>query len=546
MPNKLYPKILFLFILLATSLFAWHYPSFKLTESNEAVNRVIESIGEISQSPHSFRNPAERERIANYLSNSLKYYDLKPEVYIYDSIKTRIGTYVTAKNIFVRIEPEQMSDTTSYLTLIAHYDSTGKPSPRDSTLYSYGAADNGYGVGIILELLNQAISYRSEWKQGLCILFTDLEEEYTAGMKKAVSDNYEIFESVGLAINIDARGTKGPALLFETSPGNKPLLDLYENAQFPYSYSLTTLVYQFMPNYTDFGCIRDSIPGMSFAVIDNLDKYHTELDNLHAISPESIGHYLLQISPMVKKFLTAEKYRQRAMFQADENQLYFTAPYWGIIRVTDYTWGIINWSTFILFLFVLFLSIKKHKVRIGSLLLKTAGMLILGLGLLAGGTLVAWLIAKIQGEPFHITHTTYIKYDIQIAIVFILLITIVGYNHWRGKNPSILKEEWNLALITFLSIEAFISYLIIKDNFFFLIPSLTGVLFLIIRFLNKKWILFIMPIPVLLIEIAFLKQLYYALTIGALGIISLIAVPACLLICLMYDKATTASRTLSE
>jgi Zn-dependent M28 family amino/carboxypeptidase len=53
--------------------------------------------------------------------------------------------------------------------------------PRD-TVWSYGAADDGYGIGVILETVSLALKNRTEWKQGIKVLFTDAEEPGMKGM----------------------------------------------------------------------------------------------------------------------------------------------------------------------------------------------------------------------------------------------------------------------------------------------------------------------------------------------------------------------------
>ena len=91
--------------------------------------------------------------------------------------------------------------------------------PKQDTVWSYGAADDGYGVGVILETVSQALKQRSDWKQGVKVLFTDAEEVGMMGMTAIWENNREVFDNVGLMINIEARGPGVPALLIDTCPG---------------------------------------------------------------------------------------------------------------------------------------------------------------------------------------------------------------------------------------------------------------------------------------------------------------------------------------
>ena len=153
--------------------------------------------------------------------------------------------------------------------LVAHYDSRYHNIVRGDTVYSYGAADDGYGLGVILESVNIALKYRPQWNQGVKVLFTDSEEHELDGMYNAVTNNYELFDNVNFVINIEARGVKGDALLFETSKNNASIMELYSNAKYKRGFSLTSFVYNILPNFTDFNHVKDSIPGVNFAVIDN-------------------------------------------------------------------------------------------------------------------------------------------------------------------------------------------------------------------------------------------------------------------------------------
>ena len=136
--------------------------------------------------------------------------------------------------------------------LVAHYDSRYSQIMPKDTVWSYGAADDGYGLAVALETVGRLLRERDLWKRGVKVLFTDAEEVGMMGMSAIYANDREVFDNVGLMINLEARGTYGPVLLFETSPGNSRLMELYsEAARFKYTYSLTTVVYGFMPNFTD-------------------------------------------------------------------------------------------------------------------------------------------------------------------------------------------------------------------------------------------------------------------------------------------------------
>jgi Zn-dependent M28 family amino/carboxypeptidase len=213
-----------------------------------------------------------------------------------------------AVNILAEFASPKSQEATK-LMFIAHYDSRySQPVPPRDTVWSYGAADDGYGIGVTLETLNLALKYRDKWQQGVKVLFTDAEEVGMMGMKAMWEQNREQFDDVGFVINLEARGPNGPALLFETSAGNERIMELYDQrALSPFTYSLTTVVYSFMPNFTDFTIIKDTLPGVNFSTIADINHYHTDLDNLDNINPKSIQHYGAQVVPMVEQYLCDPK-----------------------------------------------------------------------------------------------------------------------------------------------------------------------------------------------------------------------------------------------
>ena len=105
------------------------------------------------------------------------------------------GIPIDITNIFAQVDPvikDPDHPGPSYLMLIAHYDSRYPQKVLDKTVLSYGAADDGYGCGVALECLRQALRYRGEWRQGIKILLTEFEEWKLAGINSALEHNPEI------------------------------------------------------------------------------------------------------------------------------------------------------------------------------------------------------------------------------------------------------------------------------------------------------------------------------------------------------------------
>lgn len=299
--------------------------------------RVARDIEVISREPHSVAHPVEREKVREYIVGRLE--DLGAEVhrYQFDSVPgppVLGGYYFDAVNLVADFAPLSPEKEVTYLMLTAHYDSRHINHLPDGPSVSFGAADDGYGVGVILETVSCLLEHRGQWKQGVRILFTDAEETKMIGMKMMWEHKRDVFKDVGLIINVEARGPWGPALMFETSPGNERIMDLYaSSARYPYTYSLTNVVYEFLPNLTDFTIVKDEVPGLNFSTVADYNHYHTSLDNFSNISERSIQHYGEQILPATLNYLRNPEYADKDYFKAESSTVNFSIPVLGLFNV---------------------------------------------------------------------------------------------------------------------------------------------------------------------------------------------------------------------
>ena len=92
------------------------------------------------------------------------------------------------------------------LLLAAHYDST-----RDGP----GAADDGASVAAILETL-RALKSQPALQNDLICIFTDGEEAGLLGAEAFVAE-HPWAKEIGLVLNFEYRGNRGPFFMFETS-----------------------------------------------------------------------------------------------------------------------------------------------------------------------------------------------------------------------------------------------------------------------------------------------------------------------------------------
>ena len=124
------------------------------------------------------------------------------------------------------------------------------------------------------------------------VLFTDGEEDGLLGAEAFVH-GHPWAKNAGLVLNFEARGDRGPSLLFETSANNAGLVDAVGRyTPHPMGSSFFYALYKLLPNDTDFTVLRPSgVPGLNFAFGEGLDAYHSPLDTPEHLSLGSLQHH---------------------------------------------------------------------------------------------------------------------------------------------------------------------------------------------------------------------------------------------------------------
>jgi len=493
-----------------------------------SAERVAADIRYISKEPHSIEHPQARDDVRNYLADRLSDMGLEPRYCHYDSVINRFGEPMNIANLYTSVEP-LYGAADSYILLIAHIDSRFKTRVRGKEVYSYGAADDGYGLAVILELLNNVLESRKEWKQGVKVLYTDSEESDLEGMKNALEYDSHIFHKVNLVINIEARGVRGPALLFETSSGNSELISLYKAAEYPYTYSMTSVIYNILPNYTDFSCLKESIPGLNFSVIDNLNYYHTDLDNYDNISLRSIQHYGEQILPILKSYLEGSLYGDSRAFISTEDLHFFTVPHIGLFTLKSKTLLLLQYITLVITLLLIFLYTMQRRVLLKNILkILFVNILVIVSGALSGYG-ISYLLALITGQEFNLVKLTYIKGE-YIIISLILLLCYVAYAFVYKVSMRKKKACSHLDLLSsgtlLLVVLSLVSYYAIGDNTLFFVPAAISTIALLFNMFSfSTYTNYVGWTLILLYLLPLSYCLVVAITIGALAVF----IPLCLL-----------------
>ena len=570
--NRFRPFILVAAVVLTAfvSYGLWTLPKAKpAAHDGFSAERVVRDIEVISREHHSVAHPQERARVREYLMQRLQEMGADTvKVFRYDSLTGPQNKHVVytfdAYDVLAEFAPLKDSEDATYLMMVAHYDSRySQPMPKD-TVWSYGAADDGYGVGVILETVSQLLKQRQDWFQGVKVLFTDAEEVGMMGMKALWENDREVFDNVGFMINIEARGPYGPALLFEACPGNEKVMQLYEDAAaYPYTYSLTTVVYGFMPNFTDFTIVKDEIPGLNFSTIADVNHYHTDLDNFSNVNPASIQHYGAQVLPIAGKYLTSEEFSATDALKAEDDTVNFTIPALGLFNFSKTGYTIFNVAIFLVFLIGFALEGVRGRLKAAKVFRQSCLVLISSVAVLAVGELVAYLCAYVSGavfKPFGIVQG--IPFDnaaMIVSVAVMAVISILVYVVFRNRTVRAASGSMRasaainaarhyagnslygtMSLMFVLSLALLLS---IGENLMFFIPLVcASVAMVMYRLLPVRvWLLAAMVL-ILLHAFSFLYALSMALTIGALGAVMMIAFIDIMLLIPLADLYTMPER----
>lgn len=241
--------------------------------------RALEHVRVIAQEPRPLGSPA-HTRAREYILERLRALGLDPQVQTATGESSWRRSFGTVHNVLARL-PGTGGGGGGAVLLMAHYDSV----PAGP-----GASDDAAGVATVLETL-RALGEGPPLANDLIVLVTDGEELGLIGAE-AFANEHPWAEDVRVVLNFEARGTRGPALMFETGRGNRPLIPYFGAAPHPIAASYSNEIYRRMPNDTDFSIFRDrGIRGLNFAHVHGAVGYHTAEDSIARLSPATLQHH---------------------------------------------------------------------------------------------------------------------------------------------------------------------------------------------------------------------------------------------------------------
>jgi hypothetical protein len=214
-----------------------------------------------------------------------------------------------ADNVVARIAGRQRGPA---VLLAGHYDSV-RLGP--------GAADDGHAVGVLLETA-RALLAGPKLRNDIIVLF-DVEETGLTGAAAFVNQ-HPWRNDVAVALNFDARGTRGRDYMFQTSAGNGALIrEFAAAAPHPAANSLTYEIYRRLPNDTDFSVFKGhAYAGFDFAFVDNVLAYHTPFDDPAHLDQATLQHAGETALALARRFGDADLNQVR---RREPDAVYFSA-----------------------------------------------------------------------------------------------------------------------------------------------------------------------------------------------------------------------------
>lgn len=428
------------------------------------------------------------------------------------------------------------------ILLVAHYDSRGNIVRYGELAKSYGAGDDGYGVVTLLELMRYFSLRQNELENSIYFLFTDAEETTMYG-SFLEAHNQELMNKINFVVNVESRGLNGAVYMFETSKNNKKVIELYQNAKEPVSYSIAPAVYSVMTNYTDFtNFLEVGKAGLNFSTLNDINDYHVPSDQYMNVNTATLQHYGRQILPIVYEYATNARYADMNYFSATQDAVFFNfLP--GIFISYSSVFAIVLAALCLIAFIVLliFRYIKKdlHLKKVGTFLLLLLGGLVVSAII---GYFISMIVARLGGYPWSLVNIRS-RYSNLILIGTIVGIFALFYSLCK-KFVSEENKEYILisSMLLHLILNVVVSIILPGASFLFAIPGLLGLIYCLLKWhikvkLAYQITTYVSLFVLLCVFVPLIFSLQYALSIGGLVALCVLSyLPYTIMLPMMQEK----------
>ena len=447
-----------------------------------AMQQHIEKLSE--NGPRSLFNPEANTAARDYIISCLEEDGLVNEdttsapAYLVQEYTAHDDEYQNfyLSNVIAHIPANGPAPTGEAIMFMAHYDSVPM---------GQGSSDDGVSVAAMLEAIDYFTERMAEGytlNNDLVFCFVNGEEFGLYGSKAFMGLDGEapfagfndITERIRFGVNLESRGTSGTVIMFETAANNYHTVELFSKLNKSiFSCSIATLVYDMMPNYTDFTSFKEAYQGINMANITQGENYHTQNDN-----PENVGKaYLSQQAEIVYNLIDGMgNYDLNKLYQAEESAIFFT--YLNVTTVIyNHTANIVLGVIALVLIIVNILLRALWRKEKGGLKETAAavGALVLTLVLAAAAAYASYFVFQLIASMFgiidiHMIGTiTYSSIPIVVGVGVLTLSMIVFVVHCAVKS-------WKLSLRSLVRAFAY-AHAVLGAIVAFVLPN-AGYLFL--------------------------------------------------------------------
>ena len=292
---------------------------------------------------------------------------------------------------------------------------------------------------------------------------------------QAFSKNNPWMADVALVFNLEARGSNGVSLMYETSSNNSWLIGEFARAaKDPVTGSVATDVYRLMPNSSDLTTfLQAGKQGMNFAYSENWSDYHTTHDSLEDLDVRSLQHHGDNLLALAQHFGNLD-----LTTHSGEDDIFFSLLRLAVIHYPR------GWALPLMviasaaFIIVFGLGLRRGRLRPRGL--ATGFMVVLfsmgaaalfaylavgGLDLLKGGDLQVGNGGTYQVE----------QYELGLLVVYLALTATIYALFQRRVSPAELAAG---ALIFWLVLTIGSTLILPGASYIFLWPLLAGLIVL--------------------------------------------------------------------
>ncbi|GII98655.1 Zn-dependent M28 family amino/carboxypeptidase [Sediminihabitans luteus] len=403
-----------------------------------SAQRAFEHVEAVGQEVHPHGSAA-ADDVRDHLVRELEHLGLDPEVTRSVGEEGSLGDQARVASVQNVVATIPGTDPTLPVFLVAHYDSAE---------VSHGANDDGAGVATLLETA-RALREGPALRNDVVLVLTDAEEACLCGAEAFATSDPRAADG-GVVLNVEARGSSGPAIMFETSRGNADLVDEYAKVPYPVGSSMAVEVYRILPNDTDFSPFRDDdrFTGLNSAYIDGSATYHAPQDTPDRMDLASLQQHGSNMLALVRSIGDADV--AALARPASSDSTYFPLPGGVLARYP----GALVWPlaalAVVAALGLAVVTVRRGRTTPARVALGTAAALV-PVALAAVGAQLFWLLLVAvrpgYGEMLDPWRPWWFRVAVLAIVATVLTGWFVAFRRWLGAPALAIGSLVLLALV---------------------------------------------------------------------------------------------------